>query len=141
MIVDCVLEDERWAEAGSRRWPNGRQRRRCGRLGLTARGFEIAVLGCDDARIAELNTDFRGKPAPTNVLSWPATELGAATEGAWPAPPVPGSQGDTASLGDIALAFETCRREAAEAGRPFADHVLHLVVHGVLHLCGFDHRA
>jgi probable rRNA maturation factor len=53
-----------------------------------------------------------------------------------PAPPDPE---DGPELGDIALAFETCAREAAEAGIPFENHVLHLVVHGTLHLLGYDH--
>ena len=92
-------------------------------------------MGCDDARIAELNGDFRDKPQPTNVLSWPSEERGAAQPGAAPALPT----GPDPELGDIAIAYETCAREAAEQGKPMADHVTHLIVHAVLHLLGYDH--
>ncbi|UWQ22935.1 rRNA maturation RNase YbeY [Jannaschia sp. W003] len=97
-------------------------------------GAEVAVLLCDDARIAALNGDFRGKPRPTNVLSWPSAERGAASDGGAPAPP------EDPELGDVAIAFETCAREAAEQGKPFADYVAHLLVHATLHLLGFDHE-
>ncbi len=94
---------------------------------------DLAILACDDARIADLNADFRGLARPTNVLSWPSEERGAAREGGLPAPP-----GDP-ELGDIAIAWETCSAEARAAGVPVADHVTHLIVHAVLHLLGYDH--
>lgn len=101
--------------------------------------WEISLLGCDDARIAMLNADFRAKPTPTNVLSWPAQDLASEEEGGEPWFPEVMVQGERESLGDIAIAWETCAREAAEAGKPIADHVTHLLVHGVLHLLGYDH--
>ena len=85
-------------------------------------------------RVAALNRDFRGKPQPTNVLSWPSEERGAEKAGQEPSPP----KGDT-ELGDIALAFETCEIEAKEQKKPFEQHILHLIVHGLLHLLGYDH--
>ncbi|MBZ8133728.1 rRNA maturation RNase YbeY [Afifella sp. IM 167] len=81
---------------------------------------ELSVLLTDDAAIARLNAAWRGKEKPTNVLSWPQ-------------PPGP-------LLGDIVLAEETLRREAEEAGKDFLDHFAHLLVHGSLHLVGFDHQ-
>ncbi|MFT4962385.1 MAG: putative rRNA maturation factor, partial [Paracoccaceae bacterium] len=99
---------------------------------------DISLLACSDARIADLNRDFRNKPTATNVLSWPADDLAADQPGATPTPPEPDMTGEL-SLGDIAIAFETCEREAADAGKPMADHVTHLIVHGVLHLLGYDH--
>lgn len=107
------------------------------RVGLTPLGgFTVSLLACDDARIAELNAEFRGKATPTNVLSWPSDERAAAEDGARPAlPSLPMDQ----ELGDIAIAFETCAREACDQGKPLADHVTHLLVHGVLHLLGYDH--
>ncbi|MEL7181678.1 MAG: rRNA maturation RNase YbeY, partial [Pseudomonadota bacterium] len=95
------------------------------------------LLACNDARIAVLNEDFRGKPRPTNVLSWPSDERAAAIDGEMPAPPRPGPDNE---LGDIAIAFETCKREADAAGKPMRDHTLHLLVHGTLHLLGYDHE-
>ena len=91
-----------------------------------------AVIGIrltDDAEQRQLNRAYRGKDAPTNVLSF---ALGAADD---PVPP-----GSPILLGDVVLAFETVRREAEEQGRPLAYHLRHLVVHGVLHLLGFDHE-
>lgn len=99
----------------------------------------LSLLACDDRRIAGLNADFRGKPTPTNVLSWPSEERGAARPGDIPPTPEPGPDG-IVELGDIAIAYETCLREAAERGKPPQDHVIHLIVHGTLHLLGYDHE-
>ena len=99
---------------------------------------EVSILATSDLRIAELNSDFREKPLPTNVLSWPSEDLGAEAAGGTPLPPQPDPDG-TLPLGDIAIAFETCAREAEEMGKPLAEHVTHLIVHGVLHLLGYDH--
>jgi len=111
-----------------------------GALDLPPEAFEVSILACDDARIARLNAEFRGKPGPTNVLSWPSEERAAETPGARPALPDPDDP-MAAELGDLALAFETCAREAEAAGKPLADHLTHLVVHGTLHLLGFDHET
>lgn len=102
-------------------------------LKIDIEGAEIAVLGCDDERISVLNAEFRGKPAPTNVLSWPAEDLSAETAGQRPADPT------FPELGDIAISFDTCTQEAIDAGKAFNDHVTHLVIHGILHLLGYDH--
>lgn len=101
--------------------------------------WEISLLGCDDARIAVLNADFRDKPTPTNVLSWPAQDLASEEEGGEPWFPEAMMPGTPEGLGDIAISFETCAREAHAAGKTLADHVTHLMVHGVLHLLGYDH--
>lgn len=134
MSVDVIIEDSRWEEARLEPLAERAVAATLAHLELDPEAWEVTVLGCDDARIAALNADFRGRPAPTNVLSWPSAERGAAVEGAAPLPP----EGDP-ELGDIALAFETCEREAAGQGKPMHQHVLHLVVHGVLHLLGYDH--
>lgn len=81
----------------------------------------LVVLLTDDTAVQALNARFRGKDQPTNVLSFPT-------------PPNPEQH-----LGDIALAHETCAREAAEQKKPLAHHLQHLVAHGVLHLLGYDH--
>ncbi len=137
-LVDVVVEDDRWEALGLAELAERAAGAALRRLGLDPDAFEIVVLGADDARIAALNADFRGKPQPTNVLSWPSEDRAAETEGATPEPPEPGED-EPEPLGDIALAWETCEREAAEAGKPMADHVAHLVVHGTLHLLGYDH--
>jgi len=81
----------------------------------------ITLLLTDDASVRELNRDFRHKDSATNVLSFPA-------------PPNPEDH-----LGDVALAYGVCAREAAEQGKPLGHHLQHLTVHGVLHLLGYDH--
>lgn len=139
-LTDAVVEDPRWEGADLPALAERAARATLARLGLPAEGFEIVVLGADDARIAALNAGFRGKPQPTNVLSWPSEDRGAAEEGAAPALPDPGDIDDPEPLGDIALAWDTCVAEAAGAGKPLADHVTHLLVHGVLHLLGYDHQ-
>ena len=137
MLVDTLIEDPRWEAAGLEPLAEAAARATLAHLCLDPDGFEIALLACDDTRIAALNADFRGKPSATNVLSWPSAERGAAQPGAMPQLPQP--DGPDAELGDIAIAFDTCQAEARAADKPFHHHVTHLVVHGVLHLLGFDH--
>ena len=104
--------------------------------------WEICVLACDDARIAALNADHRGKPSPTNVLSWPAFELSAEVPGNRPAaPPSVGPGPGPLHLGDVAIALQTVIREADAAQRPLKNHVVHLILHGCLHLLGYDHET
>jgi probable rRNA maturation factor len=90
---------------------------------------EVSVLLADDARVRSLNRTWRGKDSPTNVLSFPA-ESG----------PVLGAIPGPVLLGDVVVALETARREAEAEGKPLADHLSHLLVHGTLHLLGHDHE-
>ena len=138
-LTDVVIEDPRWDAAGLEALAERAALATLSALDLDPEGFEIVVMGADDARIAALNADFRGKPQPTNVLSWPSEERAAEDEGGDPDRPEPGDADDPESLGDIALAWETCEAEAQAASKPMRDHVTHLVVHGVLHLLGYDH--
>lgn len=135
MTVDCMVDDKRWGDIDA--LAQLATDAVLDRLGLEPSVFEISLLACNDARIAVLNEDFRGKPRPTNVLSWPSDERAAAIDGEMPAPPRPGPDNE---LGDIAIAFDTCKREADAAGKTMRDHTLHLLVHGTLHLLGFDHE-
>lgn len=89
---------------------------------------ELGVTFTDDAHIRALNAGWRGKEKPTNVLSFPA--FPETKEG--PLPPM---------LGDIVLAAETVQRESALENKPFEHHITHLVVHGLLHLLGYDHET
>lgn len=138
-LVDVVIEDDRWEAFGLDPLAGRAVMAALAELGLPETGFSLCLMGCDDARILELNGDFRGKAKPTNVLSWPSEERGAEGDGDQPEVPEPGPADDPVHLGDIAIAFDTCQREANEAGKPMADHVTHLVVHGTLHLLGYDH--
>jgi len=138
LSVDTVIEDPRWEALDLDALAQAAIAAALDHLGHDGSTFDVVVMGCDDARIAALNADFRGKPQPTNVLSWPSEDRAAATAGAMPDAPTTGDFDDNA-LGDIAIAYETCEREAGEAGKPMRDHCLHLLVHGTLHLLGFDH--
>jgi probable rRNA maturation factor len=138
-LVETLIEDARWEAFGLPSLAERAGHATLSALDLPAEGFVIGLMGCDDARIATLNAEFRGKPVPTNVLSWPSDERAPAAPGGMPDLPDPGGLDDPESLGDIAISWETCLAESAAAGKPMADHVTHLVVHGVLHLLGFDH--
>jgi probable rRNA maturation factor len=91
---------------------------------------ELAVMLTDDSGIRTLNSNWRGIDKPTNVLSFPALQ-----------PTGAGAPDDAPRmLGDIAIAFETTRREADDEQKPFDHHLSHLAVHGFLHLIGYDHE-
>ncbi len=103
--------------------------RGCALHPLTRGQVECAIVLADDATVCALNRTYRDRDRPSNVLSF------AMTDGLEEPPfeaPLP--------LGDVILAFETVAGEAAEQGKPLGDHVIHLIVHGVLHLLGFDHQ-
>lgn len=136
MSVDVVTEDARWQDAGLDALAQTAAQACLAHLAIS--GAEVALLGCDDTRITELNADFREKPTATNVLSWPAEDLAAEDAGDRPHAPTPDFDGSL-ELGDIAISYDTCAREAADAGKPMGDHVTHLIIHGVLHLLGYDH--
>ncbi|WP_281967446.1 rRNA maturation RNase YbeY [Roseovarius nanhaiticus] len=136
MVMDVMIEDRRWRALELEALAEASARATLRHLDLDPKAFEISLLACNDARIAALNEDFRGKPQPTNVLSWPSEERGAGKAGQAPALP---SEGGDPELGDIAIAYETCAREAEAGGKSLADHASHLIVHAVLHLLGYDH--
>ena len=138
-LVETVIEDTRWEAFGLAALAERAGRAVLAGLDLPGEGFAISLMGCDDARIAVLNADFRGKPQPTNVLSWPSDERGAERDGGPPHRPRRGPDEMPEELGDIAIAYETCAQEAAAQGKPVKDHVTHLLVHGTLHLLGYDH--
>ena len=122
-LIDVILEDGVWdssAEATVRRALT----EAAIAIGADFKDRVVAVLLTDDASIRRLNAQWRHIDKPTNVLSFP---------------PASGQQGAVTSLGDIAIAYETTAREAAEEGKPFADHLSHLALHGFLHLLGYDH--
>ncbi len=138
-VVDILIEEPRWQAVGLEVLAETAARAALADQGIGADGVEISLLACDDARIAVLNADFRGRPQPTNVLSWPSADRAAAVDGGRPRLPRPGSADMPAELGDIAIAWQTCAAEAEAQGKPLADHASHLVVHATLHLLGYDH--
>jgi len=121
--IDLRVADERWSVLGD-----------CDRLAAHVLGLaasrlgaagEAAVLLTDDAEMHALNKQWRGMDKPTDVLSFPG-------EG----PEIPGQ---AQYLGDIAIGYDTALRDAETMGRPFEGHIAHLLIHGFLHLLGYDH--
>ncbi len=129
LVIDLAVEAEGWnavsdLDALIRRAIDAAQTTG----GLTLKdGAELSVLLCDDAAIRTLNRDWRGLDRPTNVLSFPASS------------PLPLAK--KPFLGDLAVAFDTVQREAEHDGKAFTDHLTHLIVHGFLHLVGYDHET
>lgn len=95
------------------------------------RPHEVSVVLADDAMLQQLNKQYRGKDTPTNVLSFPSDLLDDDV--------IP--EGEPRPLGDIVLSWDTLRREASEQKIQMQDHFAHLLVHGMLHLVGFDHET
>lgn len=134
--MDADIADARWSAA----WPSAQKDIAgvCAHVlgvqaphALAKQVIEISFLLTDDAQMRALNTAHRGKDKPTNVLSFPSGEAldGGGLIGAQP--PI--------LLGDIALGYETVLGEANTGSLVFQDHATHLVIHGLLHLLGFDH--
>ena len=95
--------------------------------------LSASLLFTSDTEVQTLNREWRGKDRPTNVLSFPMLERAELLALAQDGPPE--------LLGDIALAFETCAREAAEKAIPLDHHAAHLIIHGLLHIAGHDHEV
>ena len=132
--------DELELEFSEEDWPSGPWEELANRAALAAGNaasellnprLHVSVLFTSDDEVHSLNREWRDRDKPTNVLSFPMLqreELLALS-----------SEGPPEMLGDIALAFETCAREAEEKGIPLDHHAAHLIIHGLLHLAGHDH--
>ncbi|WP_442754002.1 rRNA maturation RNase YbeY [Methylocystis sp. JAN1] len=125
--IDIILSAEAWDSFDGL----GKLTRDCVEASLAAsgaklaEGCEISVTFCDDAEIQALNAEWRGKDKPTNVLSFPT----------------PGPLSTRPLLGDIVIAYETVAGEAAEQEKTLREHTAHMVIHGFLHLIGYDHET
>jgi probable rRNA maturation factor len=126
--IDISIESGEWPdEASLARLVDRAVAAAFAETGVAGRS-ELSVVFSDDSHIQKLNAGWRGKDKPTNVLSFPAFPL---VQGG-PLPPM---------LGDIVLAAETVAREAALEDKPVENHITHLVIHGLLHLLGYDHET
>lgn len=118
-MIEVLVEDEGW----NGMLPDAPARAE--RAAMAAGGDGAVILLASDERLAALNARFRGRTGPTNVLSFPSA----------------GGEASGGHLGDVALALGVCATEARDQGKTLADHLAHLVVHGVLHLRGYDHQT
>ena len=135
MSIDLVIEDPRWPEK-IETWAQNVELMTFEHLGLSVDDFETTILLTNDAHIRELNAQFRDKDKATDVLSWPAFEFDHDIGQVPNLPPIHDGPFE-ATLGDIALGFETC--EADALNKSFENHIHHLLLHGFLHLLGYDH--
>lgn len=127
LLVDVIWRDRSWNDHVSEETVARAARAAFAACAPHDHPSEVALLLCDDREIRKLNRDWRGKDGPTNVLSFP---LDTAPSG-----------DERRSLGDVALAYGTVMGEARDQGVPVEQHATHLVVHGVLHLMGYDHAS
>ncbi|MDA0997149.1 MAG: rRNA maturation RNase YbeY [Proteobacteria bacterium] len=127
LAVDVTVADRRWIAALPNRKKLAERALRAAwnAAGTEAGPAEVSIRLAADAEVKELNHTYRGIAKPTNVLSFGNDD--------------PAGQGQPRLLGDIVLAFETVAAEAAEKGIAIKDHYCHLLIHGMLHLLGFDH--
>jgi probable rRNA maturation factor len=130
--TDVSIEDERWLTIAefSGLIPSLAGAALAG-AGLAPEEHAVSIALMSDAEVRALNKAFRGKDAPTNVLSFPSAPAIRSLK----------NRSGPVFLGDVALAYETVTREASEQDKPVLHHAAHLVVHGVLHLAGFDHET
>jgi probable rRNA maturation factor len=136
LTVDILVESPKWKASRGHAQLFRRALTAAARI-VPAWAAEVAIVLTDDKAMRELNLRWRKKDASTNVLSFAtmqAPEPNAGTK-AHAADPAPGS------MGDIVLAYETMAREAEAEHKPLRDHAAHLVVHGYLHLSGYDHET
>jgi probable rRNA maturation factor len=119
--VEIVIEDAQWKTAG-RGLPARIERIGTFALKRAKAKGTLTLLLSGDEQLRELNTLFRGKNKPTNVLSFPANKT------------------EPGYLGDVAIAYGVTAREAAKTNKTVAEHTVHLAVHGILHLLGYDHE-
>ncbi|MBA4274448.1 MAG: rRNA maturation RNase YbeY [Alphaproteobacteria bacterium] len=123
MPITIIQQSPAWKKA----WPSARSDIRTAVKATLKqqkhKSYDMAVVLMDDEAIKPLNTAYRGKPKATNVLSFSTGSI------------------EEEGLGDILLAYETIAREATEQSKAFASHAMHLVVHGTLHLLGYDHES
>ena len=125
--IDCVLRSDDWsALPGAEALAERAARAALAEIGGLTGECELSLALSDDAELQILNKAYRGKDGPTNVLSFHGDG---------------DAHGGPAQLGDVILAYGVCAREAEAQNKSLADHMSHLVVHGVLHLLGHDHEA
>jgi probable rRNA maturation factor len=130
--IDVLVDSEHWKNAAAAKDVVRRALKQAA-TALSTKTAELAIVLTDDAAMRRLNRNWRGIDAPTNVLSFATKNFGDQLD------EQSGGQFVGNHLGDIVLAYETVKREAHRDGKAFDHHLAHLVVHGFLHLLGYDH--
>ena len=142
MKTNILLKDKRWAEVPLEKIAESALKLVIENFLENKIHFEVSILASNDTKIREFNKNFRGQKTITNIISWPEHELQPKQPGHFPEK-LDKSKFDTEGtifLGNLAISYERCSTEAKEKNVNFEDHMLHLLLHGFLHLVGFDHQ-
>ena len=136
MSVDLIMEEARWKTLNLLEIANAAFKETLSHFNMRSENFICCILACNSKKIKGLNAQFRGKNNSTNVLSFPSTTEIYKVNG------IPKSEAhvDPFELGNIAIAYEVCKKEAHFSKIDIEHHVYHLIIHSVLHLLGFDHE-
>ena len=135
MSVDLIIEDTRWKTINLFSIANAAFKETLSELNLCSENFDCSVLACSSEKIKGLNAQFRGKNNSTNVLSFPLKAEKYEAKNSLKLK----ADADLLELGDVAIAYEVCKKEANVSKIKLEDHVYHLIIHSVLHLLGYDH--
>ena len=138
-MIEFINESKKWGKKKSVVIVNQAVNSTLVHLNLDPDKFEIAILACDNEKIQELNSNFRGINKNTNILSWPEKDLSPKVSGTMPMKPEPINR-EPMFLGNLAISFEFIVKEAKKLNKDFYNHLYHLISHGTLHLLGFVHE-
>jgi probable rRNA maturation factor len=138
-MIEFINESKKWGKKKSVVIANQAVNSTLVHLNLDPDNFEIAILACDNEKIQELNSNFRGINKNTNILSWPEKDLSPKVSGTMPMKPEPINR-EPMFLGNLAISFEFIVKEAEMLNKDFYNHLYHLISHGTLHLLGFVHE-
>ena len=142
MKTDVVIKDKRWRKIPLEEIAGSALKLVIANFLGNDKKFGVSILASNNAEIRELNKSFRGKNTSTNIISWPEYSLQSKKPGDFPeklSRVKTDYEGET-FLGNLAISFERCSTEAGEKKINLEDHILHLFLHGFLHLIGFDHQ-
>lgn len=142
MIINIKFKDKRWLKIPLEEIGKGALKLIIDKFLGKDNNFEVSILASDDVEIRELNKNFRGIDGSTNIISWPEYETQSNQPGHIPdlVDKLKSGFEELTFLGNLAISFDRCSIEAEEKNIHFEDHVLHLLLHGCLHLIGFDHQ-
>ena len=142
MKINIIFKDKRWVKIPLEEIGKGALKLIIDKFLGQDNNFEVSILASDDVVIRKLNKKFIGKDGSTNIISWPEHETLSNQPGHIPdlVTKLKSRSEGLTFLGNLALSFERCSIEAKEKNIHFEDHILHLLLHGCLHLIGFDHQ-
>ena len=141
MKANIVFEDSRWQILPLKKIALASLNLVADNVFLNSKDLEISILASNDCELMDLNKQFRGHNVPTNILSWPEHDYKRTKPGELPKRISKSSDCINGSyfLGNLAISFDRCSTEAENRNITVEDHIAHLLIHGCLHLVGFDH--